>query len=467
MRARTLSLLLGVAAFACQPEKPGSTPDDAEVTDDSAEPAAPDGSEVPYDITIEVSEDVVTVARVRWKTEAPTIGHAIFGDTDAYGRSSPPDKEASTEHEALLLGLWAETEFHVAVVTDGASGAVTSDDYTFKTGVLPSALPAITVTGEATWDGYVVAPLQGAGEIIAILDNQGRYVWYKIMDESEFFLMRSLLSSDRKDVVLCLTGKGHDPNGEGRIVRISLFGDEVNEITVNGMDHDMTQLPDGTYAAIVLETSPGLGFNADSIVEVSKDGSTKTTVWSAWDTLDPATDHPESLGSASWTHANAIDYDPEQDVYYLSLKEFGSLIKIDRASGQILWGLNGAVNDFAFTPGSEQVKMQHQFQIIDGGIVIFDNGMSDRASSQAVQYTLDEENMTADQGWTYAHDPPIWVFAKGDVHRFSNGNTLVTWSPAGEIQEVDPESKVIWQVNTDLGFAMTFVNYEDSLYDWD
>ena len=55
-------------------------------------------------------------------------------------------------------------------------------------------------------------------------------------------------------------------------------------------------------------------------------------------------------------------------------------------------------------------------------------------------------------------------FAKGDVERLSNGNTLVTWSSAGEIQEVTPKNEVVWQVNTDLGSAITFIDRVESLY---
>ena len=61
--------------------------------------------------------------------------------------------------------------------------------------------------------------------------------------------------------------------------------------------------------------------------------------------------------------------------------------------------------------------------------------------------------------------PPLFVFAKGDVHRFDNGNTLVTWSAQGELQMVTPEGMPVWQLNTGFGQAFTFVQPFQSFYD--
>ena len=80
------------------------------------------------------------------------------------------------------------------------------------------------------------------------------------------------------------------------------------------------------------------------------------------------------------------------------------------------------------------------------------------------EFVLDEENLVAEEVWSYIRDPGVYVYAKGDVERLSNGNTLVTWSSSGEIQEVQPDGTVQWQVNTELGAANTFVNRVDSLY---
>ena len=81
------------------------------------------------------------------------------------------------------------------------------------------------------------------------------------------------------------------------------------------------------------------------------------------------------------------------------------------------------------------------------------------------EFVIDEDNLTAEEVWSYVREPSVYVYAKGDVERLTNGNTLVTWSSSGEIQEVTPDGSVQWQVNTELGAAITFVTRTESLYD--
>lgn len=72
--------------------------------------------------------------------------------------------------------------------------------------------------------------------------------------------------------------------------------------------------------------------------------------------------------------------------------------------------------------------------------------------------------MAAEQVWEYIRDPSVYVFAKGDVHRFDDGTTQVVWSASGEIQDVNPDGSVYWQLDTELGQAITFVQVIDDLY---
>ena len=66
--------------------------------------------------------------------------------------------------------------------------------------------------------------------------------------------------------------------------------------------------------------------------------------------------------------------------------------------------------------------------------------------------------------WDYIRDPSVFVVAKGDVHRFANGNTQVVWSAVGEIQMVTPNGTPIWALNAELGQAFTFVQPVSSFY---
>ncbi len=460
-------LLLTTLLLACT-----TTPDDTEkdaVTDDSGPTAdsgdtasddtgSTDADIAPLDIQAEISDHVATVVIVRWRTETPTVGRVEFGETDTYGRVTPATA-ASTEHEVLLLGMTADTEVHFRVVSDDDGGAVASDDLTITTESLPSGLFPTRATGvAASWPGgFQVIPLQGTTFAVVIVDAEGQYVWYHFVEEVGN-LMRAFLTDDGQSVVYCLAGP-QDALETGKIVRVSLDGGSVVETPFPYIDHDMTGLPDGTIASIVVDAREG--GSADQIVELAPDGTT-TVVFNAWDHWDPT-----ALGvpsrEANWTHGNALDYDPVEDAYYLSMKTLESLVKIDRATGEVLWAMNGLLNEFTFEGGAA-VEMHHQFEVLDGTILFFENGPQGREYSRAVEIAYDAETRTAGEVWSYISDPMLYVFAKGDVHRFADGNTQVVWSSAGQIQNVTPAGEVTWQLDLDLGQAITFVQVIDSMY---
>lgn len=102
--------------------------------------------------------------------------------------------------------------------------------------------------------------------------------------------------------------------------------------------------------------------------------------------------------------------------------------------------------------------------MLEGGIVLFDNGTPDRGWSEVVELTVDDVAMTADLRWSYRRDPAVYVYAVGDMERFADENTEVVWSTSGEIQDVDPDGVVGWQLSADLGCAFGHVQHERSLY---
>ena len=421
------------------------------------------------EITAEVSEVVHTVVTVRWTTAQPTTGLVEFGETDAYGMQTRVTEEG-TSHEVLLLGLWAETEFHFRVKTTSATGAeALSEDLTITTLSLPPDLPGVAVTGTPTFEGYLVAPVQGSAYGTVIFDTKGRFVWYYLMEDSDFHIMRALPSPDGADVVVCMAGQDNQGNKEdGYLLEVSMDGYTVETIPAPNIDHDLTILPNGTVAAIVLvgdEAYPGQ--LADSIQEIDRDGN-MTEIFNAWDHIaELLPGEGPSGGGGSWTHANAIDYDASEDAYYLAMKNLYTTAKIPRATGQIEWALGGKGNQFTWAEGTEELSMHHQFHAYDPThIVYFENGTPDRAYSRAREIEINPETMVATGVWDYSHQPPLYVFSKGDVTRLPNGHTLVTWSSSGEIQEVDEEGVVVWQLNMDLGSAFSFVWPIEGLYGW-
>jgi hypothetical protein len=440
-------------------EEVGDTAD----TDTTPIDTTPDGVADPFEITAEVSEHVRTVVTVRWKTEDESTGYVEFGESGGYGRITPTTA-GGTEHEVQLLGLWADTEFHFRVVSHGTDDAEwISDDYTVTTGSLPPEIPTMSFTGEAGWDGFIFAPIQGINYLAAAFDNQGRVVWYKVLDSDTHHIMRAQMLDDGSAVAICMAGQDSQGNKEdGYVLLVSMDGSVEQEVAVPYIDHDMTLKPDGTIVGIVLKYQDGFSMAADSIQEVTHDGA-MTEIFNAWEQIDwlPG----EQLSGGNWTHANALDYYPEEDAYYMAMKALHTMVKVDRESKEVLWAIGGDANQFEWLDGTEPLSMHHQFHAYaDNRLLIFENGEPSRGYSMVREFELDTQSMTAREVWSYVREPSVYVFAKGDVERLANDNTLVTWSSSGEIQEVTPAGDVVWQVNTDLGSAITFIDRVESLY---
>jgi arylsulfate sulfotransferase len=242
-----------------------------------------------------------------------------------------------------------------------------------------------------------------------------------------------------------------------RIVSVSIDGSEKIEQIVPGAHHDMVELPDGIIATIVTSEAPkgwSTGAVSDTIVEIAPDG-TWTEIWSSWVELDLKS--AGVSGHDNWTLGNALDYVDEEDAYYLSMKSLGGMARVDRGTGATEWVLGSEIDDFEYEDGTEPVDLQHGVDRVAGGILIFDNGSPDRGYARVVELSLDEDEMTATEVWSYVRDPKVDVYAMGDVARLPDGNTQIVWSTSGEIRTVTPEGETVWKLNTDLGEGISYV----------
>ncbi len=411
------------------------------------------------DLQADVSADVVTVVTVRWETDNPTGCHVEYGPVGERGLETPGDTPDTRVHEQLLLGLPASTEVEYQVqCTEG----VVSDVRTVTTGNLPIELPGIAVSGVGH-EHYMAVPLIGNTTAATILDPDGNIVWYTI-DNRELDIYRVRLAGDGQGVIYNAASVSGDPAEDSEIVRVSFDGSDRTAIPVPLLAHDFVELPDGTLAAIVVEYREfdGEDLRGDQIIEIAPDG-TQQVVWSAWDCWDPA----EVIGTDTefgWTWANALDYHPDEDAYYLSIRNFSTIVKIDRSSGECLWGLSGAAGTLELDGGSSPFLHEHQFHVLEDTIVVFDNDGAGGTRSRVIEYAYDVDAGTAEEVWSYTPDPSIYSFVLGDVTRMEGGDSLVTWATLGQIQRVTPDQQIGWQLNTDLGYALGFNEVLESLY---
>jgi arylsulfate sulfotransferase len=232
----------------------------------------------------------------------------------------------------------------------------------------------------------------------------------------------------------------------------------------------------------------------DVIVEVSPAGDI-VKQWKMLDVLDPyrlcygsCSDIWQSRGfpdSSDWSHGNAVTYDDSDDSILVSLRHQDCIIKLDRASGELKWIL-GDHGNWRRPWSSKLLKPigplqwqyhQHDCSVTPSGTVLcFDNGnfratpfrekmAADRSYSRAVEYAVDETEMTVSQVWSYGERPDERLYAcyQGGAYRLpKSGNTVINYggictingvpthnvegSCQARLVEVTPENEIVFDL---------------------
>jgi Arylsulfotransferase (ASST) len=226
-------------------------------------------------------------------------------------------------------------------------------------------------------------------------------------------------------------------------------------------------MADGTLAAIAFEdrmdTDGVTRIRGNKLVEVAPDG-TQRTIWTSWNCFDYATvkgDDP----SQGWTFANALDYDAAADAYYVGMRNFSSIAKVNRGTGACEWVLGTYGNTFTYAAGAPRFLHEHQFDVRGNHILVMDNDGAPGDVSRVLEYELDFTAMTATPVWSYTANPTVYTFVLGEPIRLADGGTFVNWSTAGQMERLDATGASIWKLNSGAGFAFGFQTLADTLYD--
>lgn len=396
-----------------------------------------------------------------------------------------------------ILGLKAGRTYELNVVaTDDNGNELVAGPLTYTSPSLPAGLgdfppinpkisrpeemePGITflsvrrrIPGRSHW----LTPAQrqyiaGWGIIIA-LDQTGEVVWYYEAD-------RRIAGIDRLS-----NGNLLFHQTDARTIEVDILGNTVTEWYAGDRPDGPPENPNAVAIADAqtihhqpLETPMGtfMSFSAnarkienyytseydrdaprasalvmgDDVIEFDREGN-QLWRWSTWDHLDPfrigyelteaywhVRGFPDHL---DWTHANGLEYDPRDDSVIINLRHQDALIKIDRASGEIVWIL-GEPSDWSEELQSKLLSAEgepfrwiyhaHNPRLTDSGtIVLFDNGKfqarpfeaysePEDTYSRVVEFEVDEENMTVRQVWA-SHDrvtpDNCYSYAMGDAH---------------------------------------------------
>jgi hypothetical protein len=134
-----------------------------------------------------------------------------------------------------------------------------------------------------------------------------------------------------------------------------------------------------------------------------------------------------------------------------------------RRTGQLVWQFGGSnPRGQAFT-GSMSWQVNHGHHLLpDGTFIFLNNGPMSGGNAAALVYNLNTTNWTATKAsWEYR--PGVNSPVLSDVQRLPNGNTLVTFSPAGQIHEVSPSGQLVQRL-TSSSNSFGYAEFRKTLY---
>lgn len=191
--------------------------------------------------------------------------------------------------------------------------------------------------------------------------------------------------------------------------------------------------------------------------------------WRSWDHFEITdANHTDFLADLiDYAHGNAFEIDFDGNML-MSLRNMEEITKIDLNTGEIIWrfGLHSQNNMFTFLNDTVGFSWQHDVRRLpNGNITVFDNGNYHATPfSQALEFELDVENLTAELVWSHQHDPIIYGKATGAHRRLENNNAFICWGLTWPMNysEVTHDGDLKW----DFGWTEDVWDYRAFKFDW-
>jgi hypothetical protein len=186
------------------------------------------------------------------------------------------------------------------------------------------------------------------------------------------------------------------------------------------------------------------GGNPDAVIidmiiqEVDADRNV-VFVFRTWDHFDPLDSVGYNLTGRriDYVHTNSVERDFDGNII-MSHRHLDEITKVSRETGDIMWHMGGKHNEFTLVGDTQWFTHQHSARRqANGHLTVFDNGNnSDPRESRAIEYEVDEENMTA----------------MGNVHRQPNGNSVIGWGTGRpNVTEVRPDGSTAFELQLPQG----------------
>jgi hypothetical protein len=148
-------------------------------------------------------------------------------------------------------------------------------------------------------------------------------------------------------------------------------------------------------------------------------------------------DFSDSVNTIDYMHMNSLCIDPNDNNIICSFRNLNEIIKINRATGAIMWRLGGKHSDFPLT-SDQQFLRQHFARFTDNGqtLIFVDNGDATlRPYSRILEFHLDEDNKTVSSFNAY-NVPDKFIQYAGSVKK-ANGYYFIGGGSANYTLQVN------------------------------
>lgn len=465
--------LILAAALACSDDSlaPPATP-----PPESPPPESPPPPEPAHIDSVSVSPNPTNVLAVGVAVVAQQADSArvLFTTSGGPAESTPWSALAAGRTTIPVLGLRSGVAYRGVVEASGAGGQVQSDSLDFAGGELPDLLRTLTIaTSGSGTAGLTLTELALGGTTLFTIafDSAGAIRWYRgfpLDGEQTTGDAQQQANGNFTAFIGATTGAQAVP---GRYVEFGPAGDSLRTLTAPASlftdNHELVITGSGAAERIHLfgidRRSADLSaiggpseaqVTGHAVLRLTPDGSTEFA-WNAWDHLsiedwiEPPPPDPDNPEQGDFDHPNSLAFDRDGN-YIVSWRNLGEVTKIDAATGEIVWRLGGANNQFTFVNDPlGGFSAQHYVRVLpDGHLLLYDNGTRhDPSETRVVEYALDEAAHTATLVWEFHHSPAIYTPYVGSVQRLASGNTTIGYGFAGHATEVTPDGGVVWEAD--------------------
>jgi hypothetical protein len=297
-----------------------------------------------------------------------------------------------------------------------------------------------TQNASAVYEGFTITCVFGFGGRLGgtegswtfIIDKDGDHVWWHqpsgINDCS-----RARMSYDGQHMYM---GNVNVQGGAGALVRVAMDGTGEQNYTLADRHHDFAVTGDGQIALI--EHKGSSGNQGDIISLFDPNTNQKQQIF------DVAQANPNGEQQTN-SHANALNWWPDQNLFTVSALYWDSITAFT-SDGTVQWIMGGSNR----TITGASWNAQHNHALTANSLLLFNNNGGD-GSSRGLEFQMN--GSTATQIWEYASGSSSQTL--GDAKRLPNGNSLITFSNAGVIHEVDSSQQLVQEILVEsIGYSV-------------